>query len=413
MRLSDNAVLPLPTPETAELAWLDEAIGDARVVAIGESAHYDHESYLLRHRLLRYLVERHGFSAYAMESGFVEGWLTGSWVRGAEGDVGEVMANGLTSIMGPWTEMRAHLEWMRAHGVGFHGVDLPGSMVSLLPGIDAVLAYLAVADPGFAPDPAVRGTAAAFAAPSALSAPAAVGAYARLDDKDVLTKGLGELASRMADRRAEYVARTSADAYERVLRAATLTVALDALFRAMPDSGVREVAIADTVEWVLRREGRIVLAAHNAHVQRGPVTFPGMPPLTTAGTHLAARLGAEYLVIGMTTGSGQTLNTGPDFYTGALFTDLPSPEPGTLDALMAATHDGPFATDLRRLSQADADAVRTASRQRSGSFHYEVNALDAYDIVVHLPHVTPAEPDTAALTHAPAEVREAFARWTP
>jgi erythromycin esterase len=35
-------------------------------------------------RLLRFLVERHGFSAYAMESGFVEGRQVDKWVRGGE-----------------------------------------------------------------------------------------------------------------------------------------------------------------------------------------------------------------------------------------------------------------------------------------------------------------------------------------
>jgi len=41
-----------------------------------------------------------------------------------------------------------------------------------------------------------------------------------------------------------------------------------------------------------------------------------------------------------------------------LFTELDAPEPGSLDALMAAGGDAPFATDLRRLTAADADAVR-------------------------------------------------------
>ena len=115
----DCAVIPLrtldPTQPLDDHAWLDKAIGDARVVAIGESAHYNREFYELRHRLLRYLVERHGFSAYAMETGFVEGWLTDDWVRGGDGQLGHVMANGITSLMGLWTQLRTHLAWMRQH----------------------------------------------------------------------------------------------------------------------------------------------------------------------------------------------------------------------------------------------------------------------------------------------------------
>ncbi|MFB9531847.1 erythromycin esterase family protein [Nonomuraea roseola] len=431
-RLSDEAVIPLSTLDPAapldDLEWLDLAIGDARVVAIGESAHYNREFYDLRHRLLRYLVERHGFSAYATESGFVEGRLPDTWVRGGEEQLGHVMANGMTSLMGLWKQMRAHLEWMRrhnrttAHPVGFYGIDMPGSMVSLLPGLDAVIAYLAQADPGFQADPHIRETAAAFAATSAFSAPAAFSAYGQLAPatRDALTAGLADLRARMTARRLDYLRGTAADAYERALRSLSITITLDAMLRELArgdQHGMmldREATIADTVEWILGREGRIVLAAHNGHVQRWPSAVPGVSPSTSMGMHLADRLGEDYLVIGTTSASGQTLNTSPDFYAGTLFTELEgAPQPGSLDALMAACHDGLFATDLRRLSPADAAAVRAVSRQRHGTYYSGVSPMDAYDIVVHLPRVTPAEPDEAALAHAPHEVQAAFSRWKP
>jgi erythromycin esterase len=140
-----------------------------------------------------------------------------------------------------------------------------------------------------------------------------------------------------------------------------------------------------------------------------------MPAMTPMGMHLADRLGGDYLVIGTTSGTGQTLNTGPDFYTGTLFTVLEAPQPGSLDALMAASHDGPFATDRRRLSPADTNAVGAASQQRAGigTFYADQSPLDAFDVIVHLPYVTAAEPDHAALAHAPRDVQEAFSRWKP
>ena len=439
IRLSDEAVIPLrtldPTGPLDDLAWLDQAIGDARVVAIGESAHYNREFYQLRHRLLRYLVERHGFSAYAMESGFVEGWLTDNWVRGSEENAGDplqlsqVMANGITSLMGLWTEMRTHLEWMRQHNrtashpVGFYGIDLPGSIMSLVPGMDAVIAYLAEADAEFRVDPTIRETASAYAAASAFSAPEALAAYGKLapERKDALTASLADLTARMTARRLDYLQRTAVDAYERALRSLSLTVTLDAMARELlrgnphgMEFNVRDVAMADTVEWILRREGRIVVAAHNGHIQRYPVTLPGMPSTTTMGMHLADRLGKDYLVIGTTTATGQTLNTAPDFYTGKLVTELEeAPQPGSLDALMTASHDGPFVTDLRRLSPANIRTVQTVFRQRGGNVYSDVSPLDAYDMIVHLPHVTPAEPDRAALAYAPRDVQEAFSRWKP
>ncbi|MET8870793.1 erythromycin esterase family protein [Nocardia sp. NPDC004604] len=426
-RLSGAAVRPLHTLDPAapldDLEWLDDAIGDARVVAIGESAHYNRESYRLRHRLTRYLVERHGFSGYALEPGFTEAWPTDAWVRGTTDidQLGPLMGNGMVQLMLMWTEMRAHLEWMRqynrtaARPVGFYGVDLGGSNVSLLPGLDAVAAYLAEADPEFDVDSKIRQTAASFAPPSPLSAPAAIETYGRLatETRDALTAGLAQLAARMSGRRLDYVRRTTVDDYERAMRTLRLTITLDSVVRAMADGDLqtvmcnRDAAMADTVEWLLHREDRIVVAAHNGHIQRWPTTQP-WPPGTPMGMHLADRIGDDYRVIGTTTGTGHTLNTDPDFYTGKIFTDLEPLRPGSLDALMHASHDGPFATDLRRLSPADTATVRATTNQRYGTVYLDQNPLDAYDILVHLPHVTAAEPDQDALTHSPDDVQKAF-----
>ncbi|RBQ16215.1 erythromycin esterase family protein [Spongiactinospora rosea] len=428
-RLSDRAVIPLRTLDPAaapdDLEWLDDAIGDARIVAIGESAHYNREFFLLRHRVLRHLTERHGFGAYAMETGFTEGWRADAWVRGGEDRLDEVMAYGLTSLMGLWREMGAHLAWMRRHNgsaarpVGFYGIDLGGQNASVLPALDAVLAYLARADPDFRFDPALRETAAAAAATSAFGIPTALAAYAGLPaaSKDALTAGLAGLAARMRGRRSEYVRRTTAEGFERALRSMHLALTLDSVVRDMVRGDQqsvlfnRDAEIADTVEWILQRQERIVLAAHNGHIQRQRAVLPGMDPVTPLGVHLADRLGEDYLIIGTTSGTGRMLNPDPvAFQSGTLFAPMRAPEPGSLDALMHASHDGPFATDLRRLSPADADAVRAATVQRAGlgEYYAPTSALDAYDLIVHLPEVTAATPDDAAIGCSPPEVREVF-----
>lgn len=383
-RLSEGAVRPLqtldPLASLDDLEWLGDAIGDARVVAIGESAHYNRESFQLRHRLLRYLVERHNFSAYLQESGFVEGWLVDHWVRGGEGQLGQVMADGLTSLMGLWAEMRVQLEWMRDHNsaapdaVGFYGIDLPGSNVSLLPGLDAVIGYLAQAEPDFKVDPSIRETSATFAAASAFSAPAAIDGYAKLapERRDALTAGLADLTARMRARRIDYLRLTTLDSYERALRCLDVTVALDALWRASALGDRREMmvardaTIADSVEWILRRERRVVLGAHNAHIQRWSADLPGMASATTMGAHLAGRLGREYVVIGATSGTGETLNDGPGFYSGTLFTELKPPETGSLDALMAATYG-----QLPHLTRAGSDADAVAHSPAAISSHWK------------------------------------------
>ena len=89
--------------------------------------------------------------------------------------------------------------------------------------------------------------------------------------------------------------------------------------------------------------------------------------------------------------------------------EMGPPETGSLDALMAASCDGPFATDLRRLSPSGA-AVRAAHQLRYGTYYADLNPLEAFDIVIHLPQVTSADPDPDALAQSPEDVRKAFAR---
>ena len=427
--MSRDAVHALPSLERSgapdgqfdDLDWLDAAVGDARVVAIGESSHFNGQSYRLRHRLLRYLVQRHGFSAYAMESGFVEGWWVNDWVHArvdAEA-IGDVLANGMTSLMGMWVEMRDQLEWMRHHNrsgeqpINFYGIDPSGSNLSLLPGLDQVITYLADADPDYTVDRQLRQIAASFAGSSTFRAREAFAAYSDLaqDRKDALTAGLSALLTRLEALRPDYLPKTSLVPYRRALHALRLTIAEDISARDRTVNA-RDLAQADSVEWILQREDRIVLAAHNAHIWRSPLEFPGaIPQMTSAGQHLAERLGRAYLVIGTTTGDGQTLTIGEDFYAGQLFDDLPTPEDGTLDALMAASHDGPFGVDLRRLAPTDRDVLAAVAQQRLGAFSCPIEPLSAYDVLVHLPHVTAAHPDPVAVSSAPTETEAAFRHW--
>ena len=84
-----------PRAPLDDLEPLGEVIGDARVVGIGESAHYVREFYLLRHRLLRFLVERCGFTVYAPEAPFTQAQTIDAWIQGGQGTVQEVAAAGI------------------------------------------------------------------------------------------------------------------------------------------------------------------------------------------------------------------------------------------------------------------------------------------------------------------------------
>jgi erythromycin esterase len=104
-----------PRAPLDDLEPLGELVGDARVVGIGESAHYVREFYLLRHRLLRFLVQRCGFTVYTPEAPFTQARAIDAWIQGGPGTVEEVAAAGVAIDLGRCREFHDQLAWMRAH----------------------------------------------------------------------------------------------------------------------------------------------------------------------------------------------------------------------------------------------------------------------------------------------------------
>ncbi|MEV3981244.1 erythromycin esterase family protein [Nonomuraea sp. NPDC049758] len=275
----------------ADARTLRELVGDARVVAVGEGAHNVTEFHRLKDRLFRILVRELGFSAFVMESGFAEGLAVDAWVHGGPGAAATVARDGITYRFGECEPMRRQLRWMRRRNsagpaqVSFYGMDLPGSSTSPGPAVRACLdrmpagpgdeELLILSDLGGRTEAAVR-----YAA-----MPAAGRAR--------LLAGLRELAGR---------ALRSADPVLRRCAASLQAFADEAETGEAGPAGApypRDRFMAETVEWVLEREQRIVVSAHNSHVRRSP--FHGRP---TLGGLLAASLGDGLVVVGTTYGSG-------------------------------------------------------------------------------------------------------------
>ena len=167
--------IPITTVEPghgfADLQTLKTTIGQARVVALGESAqgwrdNTDgvHEFRAFRNLLLEFLVQEMGFTAIAVETGFSEGvevddYVTGRTVRSAN----------LAQRVFMWspqrdTENLELIEWMRrynsqpstAREIRFYGIDLTGGgpdgeggkFTEARRALDAALSYIGRIDAG-------------------------------------------------------------------------------------------------------------------------------------------------------------------------------------------------------------------------------------------------------------------------
>lgn len=394
-----------PQAPLDDLEPLGELIGDARVVGIGESAHYVREFYLLRHRLLRFLAERCGFTVYAPEAPFTQAQAIDTWIQGGPGTVEAVAAAGVALDLGRCREFHDHLAWMRAHNhttaqpLRLVGTDVPGSGGSPLPALEQVAGYLRRFDPDALPlaEQAIA-LIGRYHDPATFTA---LGRYATLDHaaQDELTAIVSRLLARMEAMAAWQASQDHGREHATALWHLRGVWHLDHLHR---DVAGRGLAVADAArdafmaESVLRllEDGppdlRVVVASHNIHLQKTPIAGDGAFGHFPQGYHLAQALGGGYVAIGATSNHGRTAQIHPDpaHPLGFQVDDLPlqPAADGSIEAALA-TRAALAIADLRaaRPSVGDAESFR---RQRMEGYFTDVPVFDAFDAVAYIPHTS-------------------------
>jgi erythromycin esterase-like protein len=93
-----------------DLKPLGKLIGNARVVALGESIHTSGGFYQMKHRLFRYLVEEKGFRVFAFENPWIRADAANQYVQTCQGT--PEAAAGLLSVYWQGAEVRDLLQWM-------------------------------------------------------------------------------------------------------------------------------------------------------------------------------------------------------------------------------------------------------------------------------------------------------------
>lgn len=391
-----------------DLSGLRELVGDARVVAIGENNHHIREFGLLRERMLRFLVTELDFGVLGVESGFAEGRLVDDWIRGGPGAVESVARDGFTFRFGDATEMRDMLGWVWVHNaaggrVRFAGLDVPGSGGSGLPALHRVREHLATHAPGEVAlvDAAIEATRPYVAANNG----AAAARYAALGsaDRDAATAALTRVLLRLdalhpgPEPHRHLIARHHALGALRLdeqLREFTEITGLGE-----PDPPVlvpssRDVYQAETVRLLRELSGpdeRIVLMMHNGHAQRVPMQLlPGIRA-RSAGSHLAADLGADYVALGVTARTGTTtdarLDEGAPDGIDVLASPLGPPAEDSVERAVADSLPGdePVLLDLR-----PARGTPWPASIRHATTHTPVDVTAAFDGLACLPAMSPS-----------------------
>lgn len=224
-------------------------------------------------------------------------------------------------------------------------------------------------------------------------------------EQDRLTALLARLLVRMRALEPLYVSRSDQHRYDLARRHLEAAVHTDYMFGAMndifaghglpADASVRDAYMASSLRWHLERlepGTRVVLAAHNAHIQKTPVYYGGELAALPMGHYLAEELGGDYRSIALT----HTAESVPEMYpdgspeSGFTVTDtsLDPPSARSVEGALVSCGLGaePALTDLRPLARR---GDGQPDRIRSQSDELELPVATAFDAILSVPTITP------------------------
>ncbi|MFE5945805.1 erythromycin esterase family protein [Streptomyces sp. NPDC056480] len=391
-----------------DLRPLDRMIGSAKVVGVGEATHSSAEFFTAKHRIFEHLVERKGFTTFALEANWSTGLLVDEWVRTGRGDIRAIMRDEFQESYRLWnTEEYLDLfRWMRRHNqlhpdhqVRFMGNDLGYAGANLF---DRVTSYVARTHPALLPR---------FQELYSGSRPTG-GVEAWM--KGYMTKPRPERQRMAADvntalallerQRPAKDPRAREAAQWAVQHARAIAqVGTEYAHDMFTDAGIaqamlyRDRVMAENTVWWQRQTGdRIVLSAHNGHVgyeTPKPDQYPRIQ-----GAFLRDALGRDYVSVGASFGQGSfnahdTEAPGEPLRPFTLGTLGPDSGAHTLDRVSPAA----FYLDLRHATPAARDWLGTPRPTRGIGTAYpwpdtvhEARLSTAYDLLIHFPRITAA-----------------------
>jgi len=374
-----------PSHPSVDLQPAKAMVATARVVSLGEGTHGTAEFFRMKHRLLRLLVEEMGFTAFAIEASFPDSEPINDYVLRGRGDARQALAG-----QGFWTwtteEVLDMVQWMRAynqaHGpvLSFRGFD----MQHPAPSMDAVVAYLRGVDPV-----AAAGAQQLYDPYRPYAEWATVGNYrtAGAEIRAACHANVGEVADMLTRNQVRYEGATSARAFAEASRHARTVVQAEAYYAG---NGQRDAFMAENALWLLEQAGpaaRIVLWAHNGHVQRAPDGFDSM------GAYLDRQLGTQMVVFGFAFGQGTCTAVGTAGGLGPQ--TVPPPIADSYEATFDSAALPRFLLDTRGLSRGapgpdwllDAHLHRSIGAlydsSRPTQYFQRVRLSRLYDVVVY------------------------------
>jgi erythromycin esterase len=368
-----------------DLGQLRRSVGGAQVVGLGEAVHSTAEITRLKHRVLRYLVERMGFRSIAFEDDWSLCTQLNDYVATGRGDLAELIPQMSTAWRSE--EIADLFEYLRAYNashrdkVRFAGVEYYATRQLAYDAIDRYVARhaperLAELRRNLLP---LR--------PNTTD----MGEYVRWYWQEVKDK-----TPYISKAKAVY-ALVSGMPDEVIVQHARQIVSFYEAF-SLPEEEIRvyrDARAAENVRWLHRYGGdKVVYWAASAHTANAPglrIVVPPYPDVVfpSAGSYLTTWYGDRYRSVGFTFESGTTLGPmGP--------IDMPPASADWFEYQLRAAGIDQFSLDLRRPAGGAVREWLNGTAKTRGyaeigptSWMTGGSVAEWFDVLIHCRHVTP------------------------
>jgi erythromycin esterase len=383
-----------------DLEPLRDLIGSAKVIALGENSHFIKEFCQIRFRILRFLVEECGFNVHALEFGFTEGFEVNNWIQNYDRHEEEI--NILFGHFPYPPQIHETLIWMRNYSktkskpLDFVGIDVPRNGGSFFPSLEVINEFFKVADPE-----------ALFFISDIWEITKKIDGFSTAQsafllnnlsetEKNKITSQINRLLYRLEALAPQHISRFGAQKYKTIHHHLKSICYLDYNSHAMNglisgkglsgDMGARDKFMADSVIWHLNdSNSKIVLVAHNAHIQKLPIQYGDFLSCLPMGQRLSSELGNDYISLGLTSKNGYTAALFPDenykFGFRIEKTELKNPVSGSIEKLLEEAHVESGIISFKQIPRGSNDPTLI----RFDSEYIETSVLDAFDGLIHLP----------------------------
>ncbi|NOU69112.1 erythromycin esterase family protein [Paenibacillus sp. LMG 31461] len=379
-----------PKQPLNDLKPLKDMIGNANYVGLGEATHGSSEIFMMKHRLVKYLVTELGFTNFGIEEDWGNGLKLNEYIQTGKGDPREFL-----KLLYPTDEIVAMVEWMREYNsdpvnkkkIQFVGLDLKMLDQSVF---DKVINYVKEHHPDLLPE--------VEQSYKELSSVAGnLQEYMKLttEVKEKHMANAQKIVKLLEDKTKSI---KEIDSYELVWVKETTKVIENFTKMVIPADypsmvKLHDQYLAEHAVWAQEKlGGKTMVWGHNIHIAKGVITEKMYPKV--AGEFLKERVGNQYVAIGSTTTEGKFTAFSED----KIAADTIQKNVSSSNHMFGQVHYDQFLLDLRKLNGDAQQWVKEKQPFLDGIAviipnepqYYDVSLQEQFDIIFHIQKTSPS-----------------------